>query len=139
MKLAIKVLTEWDRLNVIPFFEKNFPECNKSGYMTKEVEIGEFWMLEYVKKWDSYVLTFNFDEDLSDYTILQGVPQNMELPKVEENRVGHWQVIKSREQELEECLLDYITLSSLYGSTTESNYTIQLDTLTDKAKQLLNK
>ena len=128
MKIAIKVLTEWDRENVISFFEKHFPYSNYA-WKTKAVIIGDVFFIG--ENGGLYI-----DDEVcypvpSDYTILQGVPKDMELPTLEP--------IKTREQELEECLSDYITLSSLYGSTSESNYTIQLDNLTDKAKQLLNK
>ena len=96
MKIAIKVLTEWDRENVIAFFEKHFPECNYSNWGVRNVDIAELWMLEYNRRKQIWFLTFAFTEDLSDYTILNGIPTNMELPKVE--------TTPTREQELEDCL-----------------------------------
>lgn len=80
MKIAIKVLTEWDRENVIPFFEKHYPNCN-SAWRSDSVEIGyTFW----VRKEDGklFVDDKGYYAIPSDYTILQGVPKDMELPKV---------------------------------------------------------
>jgi hypothetical protein len=97
MKIAIKVLTEWDRLNVIAFFEKHYPNCNyEIGWTNRYVEIGNVWVVSKDNELECYTSTDNFTS--SDYTILEGVPKDLELPKVEENRVGFWQVIPTREQ-----------------------------------------
>lgn len=123
MKLAIKVLTEWDRENVILFFEKHFPYSNYA-WETKLVTIGDVFFI------GENGGLYNYDEIYfpipSDYTILQGVPKDMELPKVEPT--------KTREQELEECLRYFYTFGSLDSLSISEDSKMR-----DKAKQLLNK
>lgn len=150
MKLAIKVLTEWDRLNVIPFFEKHYPECN-NAWKTNEVTIGDiFWVSENPTL---YLDDDDFYKTPSYYTILQGVPEDMELPKVEKeyshltnkdeqlsflrsayNSLNHdYQLTKTREQELEEmfrCFVRTYHISDKWKEFLNNN---------SEFKQLLNK
>ena len=147
MKIAIKVLTDWDRINVIYFFEKHFPECNKAWH-SDSIEIGfTFWV--------SYENLLFWDDDYSfktpsDYTILQGVPKDFELPKVDNPILGdnsslskqayiNGELTKSREQELEKCFSELFLFVDDKNGTLEVVNGFRVSDILTKAKQLLNK
>ena len=124
MKLAIKVLTEWDRKNVIPFFEKHYPNCNKLGIKLTDTDT------TYAIVYNNWLGAFNHkDKFLSDYTILEGVPTDMGMPSD----------IKTREQELEECLRELMLFVDEKNSTFEVINGFRVSDILTKAKQLLDK
>lgn len=44
--ISITVLTEEDRIGLIPFFEKHFPNCNKgSNFSINDVDVGNVWFI----------------------------------------------------------------------------------------------
>lgn len=136
MKIAIKVITEWDIENVIPFFEKHYPNYNDCNpYKSGDVEEGEIW---YIEEYSRSLTYYNKRYDnLSDYIILQGVPKDFELPPLEPT--------KTREQELEECLSRLIEYDKKYPTGRIYRYSdadkmcAELDKVIHQAKQLLNK
>lgn len=138
MKIAIRVLTEWDRENVIPFFEKHFPNCNGLRFSCVHIDIGDVLCISdkgilnaYTN--DEYWLNYHKEGELSDYTIIEGVPKDLELPKVEET--------KTREQELEECLKEIcyqLTGEQECEEELEKSLGIRLSSLVLQAKHLLN-
>lgn len=96
-KIAIKVNTEFDRENVISWFEKHYPNCNIGRHWAiSDVLIGDIWFITNV----GYLFGYEESEphnqnkikDSSKYTILEGVPTDLSMPNTE--------TIKTREQEL---------------------------------------
>ena len=82
-KTAIEIMTEEDRLEVIPFFEHHFPNCNNGFWREDEIHIGQIWILN-----EHLLLNWRERKLLSDYTILKGVPKDWgeesEIPTFED-------------------------------------------------------
>lgn len=84
MKLAIRVKNEFDRVNVIPFFEKHFPNCNSWGFVSNFIQIGHIVFIDNVGDINGYppiTERYIVEYKLTGYTIIDGVPENLELPK----------------------------------------------------------
>lgn len=167
LKTAIRIETERDRQELIPFFEAIKSDCNLvKNFEKDEIEVCEIWgifngMLEYLGN------SYNDVKNLSDYTIIQGIPENWReemgiYPKsvineiatnstfadpLSEHEAIHLSKVRdlqskinqleSENNKLREIISDYIDLSDLYCNISETNYSIQLENLTTQAKQLL--
>ena len=149
-KIAIRVNTEFDRLNVIAWFEKHYPKCNKQwNFTVRNCEIGDMWLIDkdcelqgFEKEEDLKCLSIN----LSDYTILEGVPTDLSIP----TELDKWvksiepmsKILKTREQEVEECLRNIVGCTRQAGNgrnrlNDNKLYIFHLEIT--KAKQLLSK
>lgn len=134
-KIAIRVTTEFDRENVIAWFEKHYPECNKAWkFGIINCVIGDVWLL------DNYGHLSGFTQGevahgnriFTDYTIIEGVPTDLSMPSD----------FKTREQELEECLRKIIKCTGLTMSNTnilKQERGLEFSDAITKAKQLLSK
>lgn len=149
LKTAIRIETERDRQELIPFFEAIKSDCNRRY---EEIDvfdytyfvIGAIWFIDNEGELCEAV---DEDERLLGYTILNGVPQGWR----EEMKLGYEIVhetksdqlqkkinqLESENNKLREIISDYIDLSDLYCNISETNYSIQLENLTTQAKQLL--
>lgn len=89
-KHAVRIVREEDKKDLIAFFEAIKSVCNDHCWESAHIEIGELWFI------DNYGSLACFDpiDDLSDYTILEGIPidwrEELDNEKVEKsnNRVN---------------------------------------------------
>lgn len=161
-RIAIEVLTEWDKQNVFAFFEKHFPNCNDARWDISEVLIGDIWFLNNFGYLFGYEAT-EIDRQnriIANYTILEGVPKDMELPKVEPNilnpsileaelggilnKMVSEKTTTTREQELEELVNKIAKWGKKYpkGLTWKNHIATKIENeiygIAEQAKQLLN-
>lgn len=72
LKTAIRIVSEEDRHDLIPFFEHIRWNCNIGYWEVSQIDIGEIWFID-----KEGLLTFHDKtDDLSDYTISEGIPEN---------------------------------------------------------------
>lgn len=71
-KHAVRIVREEDKQDLIAFFEAIKSDCNDLCWESPHIEIGEIWFI------DNYGGLACFDpiDDLSDYIILEGVPED---------------------------------------------------------------
>ena len=149
LKTAITIVREEDRHDLIPFFEHIRWNCNIGYWEVSQIDIGDIW---YIDK--EGLLTFHDKtEDLSDYTILNGVPKNwreeMKLGdntslanrdpyEVNKDIQSKIDKLESENKELKECLSEIYKELELWVEG-EKQFTSNSKALITQAKQLLNK
>lgn len=122
-KTAIEIMTEEDRLEVIPFFEHHFPNCNNGFWREDEIHIGQIWIVN-----EHLLLNWRERKLLSDYTILKGVPkdwreENVGLTETFIENCGvkimpsRLDQLESENKELRECLYGMILYGQVYEVT----------------------
>lgn len=137
-KTAVHVTDEFTRQNLIEFFEAIKSDCNKRAWKERDIEIGEYWyltkagLLNYRDSLDEY--------DFTDYTIIQGIPENWreEMEKEPETELqSKINQLETRINELEQCLkLTYQQLKMWNTDFPFNNEDVELKNTIEK---LLNK
>lgn len=126
-KHAVRIVREDDKQDLIAFFEAIKSDCNDHCWESAHIEIGELWFI------DNYGGLACFDpiDDLSDYTILEGIPEDWreEMGKVKKD--NSFKLLKVNRQ-MERALM--IPLKSLEVVSNES----RIKELTDILREIIS-
>jgi len=141
LKTAVRIVSEEDRHDLIPFFEAIKSDCHALcvfKYELSEIQIGSIWYI-----WRDEILACDGDYvDLSDYTIIEGIPENWreEMEKEPETELqSKINQLESENKELREFLRISVDIIESFGNVEPYSLTEKELEYITQAKQLLNK
>lgn len=134
LKTAIRIVSEEDRQELIPFFEAIKADCNVIfKWDMNNIKIGDTWYLDKdgCMDWDNPLVS-----STSDYTIIEGIPENWreEMGKPETELQSKINQLETENKELREFLETVYKSLMTYGK----HPIIDEQYRKIKAKQLLN-